>query len=69
MASKMVTIASEDSGMPNVLSIYEHDGRVYVEMEGKHDGTKVCTTVVCSRAKFATLLRLSGLVASVMLWA
>lgn len=46
---------------PNILRISEHGGFVYVEVEAKHDGYKVCSTVKVERAVFSYHLKGSGI--------
>jgi hypothetical protein len=49
----------------NVLRIVhdDHKGKVYVEIEAKHDGVKMCSSVKLSRAQFAWLIRELGVMA------
>jgi hypothetical protein len=43
-----------------VARLVLHDGKVYLETEGNHDGTVVFTRVVISRPKFAEGVKTIG---------
>ena len=62
---EMISTGPDDSikPFPNILRIYVEGGRVYVEVEAIHDGTKVCSTVIVERAVFAYHLKASGVLA------
>lgn len=48
--------------IPNILRIVDHgDGKLYIEIEAKHDGHKVCSTVVVERCVFAYHVKASGI--------
>lgn len=44
----------------NVARITVHDGKVYLETEGNHDGVAVCTAVQIPREAFVAGLRHLG---------
>lgn len=44
----------------NVARIVRHDGDVYIETEGNHDGVMVHTAVRISRAKFVEAIKAVG---------
>ena len=53
-------LSQDGEAFPNVLRIVEHGNYVYVEIEAKHDGVKVCSTVKVERAIFAYHMKASG---------
>jgi hypothetical protein len=44
----------------NIARLTYHDGEIYVETEGNHDGTVVCTSVRISRPAFVSGLKQIG---------
>lgn len=51
---------TDESSGRNRARLVFHDGNVYIETEGNHDGVVVYTAVRVSRAVFAERLKLVG---------
>lgn len=54
-------LSQDGEAFPNILRIHTHGTFIYLEIEAKHDGHKVCSTVKVERAVFVYHLKGSGI--------
>ena len=53
--------SQDGEAFPNIVRFHRHDGMVYIEIDAKHDGTKVSSVVKVEAAVLRYHLIASGL--------